>query len=89
MIVRFDPDLLAKLKKAKVTVKKSFKTRLAIFSQNPQEPLLNNHPLRKDWAGYRSIDITKDYRAVYTEKIEGRETIAYFVALGTHQELYK
>jgi len=38
--------------------------------------------------GCRSIDVTADYRAIYKEVREGKEFNAYFVALGTHEELY-
>jgi len=41
------------------------------------------------WKGYRSIDITGNWRAIYAEKVEGKDIVAYFVALGTHRELYK
>jgi len=88
MIIRYDPDFIEKLKKANVRIRKSFKQNFLIFSKNPEEPQLHNHPLREEWQGYRSIDITNDYRAIYTEKTEGKEIIAYFVALGTHKELY-
>jgi len=44
--------------------------------------------LHEEWEGFRSIDITNDYRAVYEEVQEGEEINAYFVALGTHDELY-
>ena len=47
--------------------------------QSLQEPL----------KGLRSIDITADYRAVYEEIYGGDEQTAYFVGLGTHEELYK
>jgi len=48
--------------------------------------ILNNHALTGQWAGYRSINITGDYRAVYRL---AEEDIAYFVALDTHSKLYK
>jgi addiction module RelE/StbE family toxin len=56
--------------------------------KEPLERGLNNHPLRDEWTGYRSIDITADYRAIYKEVREGKELNAYFIALGNHQELY-
>ena len=89
MIVRYDPDFVEKLKKVNVRILKNFKERIKIFSKDPNNPSLNNHPLREEWQGYRSIDITGDWRAIYTEKTEGDEIIAYFVAIGTHDQLYK
>ncbi len=76
-------------KKANVRIRKSTDERLKIFGKNPFEKGLNNHSLRDEWEGYRSIDITNDYRAIYKEVKEGEEINAYFVALGTHKELYR
>ena len=89
MILRFSSEFAERLKKVNVRVRKSFKQRIAVFYNNPNDPLLNSHPLRKEWQGYRSIDITNDWRAVYTEKAERGEVIFFFVAIGTHKELYK
>ena len=89
MTLRFSPEFVAKLKKANIRIRKSFKQRITVFSSNPDEPVLNDHPLRDEWQGYRSIDITGDWRAIYTEKLEVEETVAYFVTIGTHQELYQ
>jgi addiction module RelE/StbE family toxin len=49
---------------------------------------LDNHPLKDPWNGCRSIDITGDYRAIYEELNKGDDVIAYFITIGTHQELY-
>lgn len=89
MTVRFDPQLIEKVKKLDVRIRKSFRERIELFRQNPFTPQLNNHPLKREYKGYRSINITSDYRALYQEKREGDETIAYFVLLGTHKELYR
>jgi len=59
------------------------------FTDNPHNSRLNNHSLKGKWKGYRSINVTSDWRAIYTEKREGKDTIAYFVAIGTHEQLYK
>lgn len=89
MTVKFDPEFLIKLKRLDIRIRKSFKERLIIFIENPHNSQLNNHPLKRNYLGYRSIDITKDWRAIFSEKIEDGETIAFFVAIGTHQELYR
>lgn len=88
MIIKYSPAFFDKLKKVDVRIIKSAKERILIFSKNPNFPQLNNHPLKRKYQGYRSIDIKADYRALYQEKQEGEEEIAYFVALGTHEELY-
>lgn len=89
MNVELDPDLPKRLKKLNVKIRKSFKEIIITFSRNPQEPKLNNHPLKKQWHGHRSIDITANWRAIYKEIKVGSEKVAYFVAIGTHKELYK
>lgn len=88
MTVRYDPAFLRQLKKLDVRIHKSFKEKIAIFITDPFNPTLDNHALRKKYEGYRSIDITNDYRALYQEKLEGDELVAFFVAIGTHEELY-
>lgn len=89
MTVRYDPTFLSKLKKIDVIIRKHLKERLEIFIKDPNNLQLHNHALRDKWDGHRSIDVTNDWRAIYMEKIESGKTIAYFVAIGTHKELYK
>ena len=89
MNVELDPDLVKRLKKLDVRIRKSFKERIIKFSKNPQDKQLNNHPLKEEWLGHISIDITADLRAIYKKIPEGRTTVAYFIAIGTHKDLYK
>lgn len=56
-----------------------------LFVRNPVEYRLHNYPLVGVWAGYRSINITGDVRAVYREVAAG---VARFDAIGSHSELY-
>ena len=88
MIVRYSPGLLSQLKKVNVRIRKRFKERIVIFIKDPFNPHLNNHILRDEWEGYRSIELTNDWRAIYEELKEGEDTIGYFVAVGTHKDLY-
>lgn len=88
MILRYNPGFLKQLKKLDVRIRKSFKEKIAIFITDPFNLQLDNHALKREYQGYRSIDITNDYRALYQEKVEVDELVAYFVALGTHEELY-
>jgi len=59
--------------------------RLQIFLQNPHHQLLHNHKLKGEWQGYRSINITGDYRALYREVEDG---VAEFYTVDTHSNLY-
>jgi len=66
--------------------KNKFKERRDIFLRDPFHPLLNNHPLRGKYNGYRSINIGGDLRVVY--RVIAKDT-AYFVAIGPHRILYR
>lgn len=88
MIVKYSPRFLVLVKKVNVRIRKSLKKRIAIFIQNPNDPELNNHALRDEYTGYKSIDVTADWRAIFEEIQIDENTIAYFIGLGTHKELY-
>lgn len=88
MKVKFHPRIFKQLRKTDVRIRNQFKKHILLFAKNPQDSVLNNHELTRAWKGYRSIDITNNFRAVYIEKKIGRETVAYFVAFGTHEDLY-
>lgn len=60
--------------------------RIILFVTDPFHPILNNHPPTGKWTGYRSINITGDYRAVY-RLIENDD--AFFVDLDSHSNLYR
>jgi addiction module RelE/StbE family toxin len=89
MKVQIAPKLLDKLKKQDVRIQKSFKRAIDLFSKDPTNSELNNHDLHRVWEGFRSIDVTADWRAIYQEAGDEDEPLAYFVALGIHRELYK
>lgn len=89
MNVVYDPAFIDTLKKLDIRIRKSFKKKIVLFFTNSEEPQLNNHTLRNKWQSYRSIDVTSDYRALYKEVLVEDKVIAYFVAIGTHKELYK
>ena len=59
--------------------------RLLLFSKDQFASSLKNHLLVGKYKGYRSINITGDYRAFYKEISEDK---VIFVKVGTHSELY-
>jgi addiction module RelE/StbE family toxin len=63
-----------------------FKARMKIFINDEFDPMLNNHPLRGRYEGYRSINITGDMRALYKMK---KEKQFVFIYIGNHSKLYK
>ena len=85
----FDPAFYRMLKKVDVRIQNKVKELMLLFSKNSNDPQLNNHALQRRWKGYRSIDITADWRAIYKERELDEEIIAYFVAIGTHKRLYR
>lgn len=86
MQIEYSKKFIKEFKKCPAGIKTNFKKRLKIFVNNQSHPILNNHPLAGKLKNYRSINITGDWRAIY-EEIDGCQ-IAYFVAIGTHSQLY-
>ena len=89
MTIKYSPGFLVTLKKTNVRVRKRVKERMLLFSKNPNNKQLNNHALKREYKGCRSIDIGSDWRAVYKKVKIGQFSVAHFTALGTHKELYK
>ena len=80
---RFEKDL----RKVPLKTQIAFRNRLEVFLTDKFNPILRNHPLTGKYQGYRSINVTGDWRAIYREMDNGK-TI-YFDLLGTHGKLYK
>lgn len=89
MKIVYDSGFLEKLKKVNVRIRKELKNRLLLFAKDPNNPQLNNHPLKKEFQGYRSIDITNYWRCIYQETKVDEEIVAYFITIGTHRQLYE
>lgn len=67
------------------STKKKFKERHALFLEDEFHQLLNNHALAGKFLGYRNINVTGDFRAVY-HKVSTDAVL--FVAIDTHSNLY-
>lgn len=85
MNVRFHQNFIKSYRKRSSKIQKATDKRLKLFAKNPFSSILGNHQLIGKFTGYRSINITGDFRAIYKE-ISRDEVI--FVLLGTHAELY-
>jgi len=85
MRVLFHKTFEKQYKSLRSAEKKKFLERIKTFVTDPFAPVLNNHPLKGKYQGYRSINITGDVRAIY--ELIGEAT-AYFVAVDTHSNLY-
>ncbi|OGC96643.1 hypothetical protein A3H89_03550 [Candidatus Amesbacteria bacterium RIFCSPLOWO2_02_FULL_48_11] len=86
MQIDFAERFIKQLRKAPKSVQKSARERIEIFASDRFHPLLNNHVLSGKYQGYRSINITGDWRAVF--RMIDNNTV-YFEMLGTHSQLYK
>jgi addiction module RelE/StbE family toxin len=82
--IEFSPIFNKKLAKAPTEIKLAVRQALELFRENPHHEALRNHLLTERYAGFRSIDVTDDWRALYREE---KERIM-FADLGTHEELY-
>ena len=78
--VVFNKHITAAPRKIRV----AFLETLQIFRDDPDHPSLRNHALKDRYAGFRSIDVTEDWRAVF--RIERKRVV--FVGIGTHDQLY-
>ncbi|MCK5588958.1 MAG: type II toxin-antitoxin system mRNA interferase toxin, RelE/StbE family [Candidatus Pacebacteria bacterium] len=63
----------------------NFEKKLKLFLNDSDCLSLNNHKLHGEYQDRRSINITGDYRLIFTKK----EGDLYLEAVGTHSELYK
>lgn len=88
MRIDYSRRFLKHLQKASVPVQLSFKDRLQLFVADKNHTLLRNHSLQGEWSGFRSINITGDWRAIYHEIGENKMEWVEFVEIGRHSELY-
>jgi len=86
--IDFSKKFLKLHKKAPQNIRNAWIKRLALFNQDPFHPLLNNHALTGKLTGYRSINVTGDWRAFYSEYEEEKEKVIVFEVIGTHSQLY-
>lgn len=84
MVVKFEKKFKKRYKSLDNKQQKQFINRLTLFKDDEHNELLNNHKLNPPYKGCRSINISGDLRAIYYKK----ETVAYFITIGTHSELY-
>lgn len=83
--VTFHRSFLKLYEQAPEKIRSRFESRLKIFYLDPFDVQLNNHPLVGKWKGFRSVNITGDWRAIYLPLGEHH---AKFYAIGTHSKLY-
>lgn len=90
MVIRIKRKFVKQYEKAPKNVQVAVDERIVLFRQEPFHPLLHNHRLAGSYQGYRSINITGDWRALYLERrsVTG-DIVVEFKLLGTHNQLYR
>ena len=61
-----------------------YEKRLRLFIKTSENPILKDHALKGKKIGLRSFSITGDIRVIYLLK----NKIAYFLDIGTHNQVY-
>jgi addiction module RelE/StbE family toxin len=87
MKIKYSPKFKKKYQKLPIKIQKAFKDRANLFINDSYHPLLNNHALTGEWKGYRSINITGDWRAIFREFDD--KNLIYFDTIDTHSNLYR
>ena len=83
--INFTKNFEKQLAKARPQVANKFYEQLRIFEVRPHDPMLNNHALKGQYQGFRSINVTGDVRALY---FRDQGKVIFFAYIGTHSQLY-
>lgn len=90
MNIKYSTTFQKQYKKAPISIQKKIKERLELLLRKPTSPVLRNHALTGQLQGRRSINITGDWRVVYSIRITHESKKEYYIELvGTHSQLYK
>lgn len=85
MTIKFLPKFKKQYQKLPTKLQQQFDDRLRLFMVDPTAPQLRVHPLKGKMAGYWSMNISGDLRALYL--VRGGDIII-FALIGTHSQLY-
>lgn len=85
MLVFHSTEFKKKFKRSSQKMRSKIEERIGLFISDPLDPILDDHPLQREYSGYRSFNITGDVRLVY-QRIDPASV--FFVRFGTHHELY-
>jgi len=90
MNIKYSATFKKQYKKAPKKIQEKVKERVSLFVQDPTNQMLNNHALTGKYQGYRSINITGDWRAVYSIRLDpSSKQEFYFELVGTYSQLYR
>lgn len=85
MTIQYLPQFKRQYQKLPPKIQHQFDERLRLFVDDPADPRLRVHPLKGKYAGYWSLNVSGDWRAIYFT--HGDEVII-FALIGTHSKLY-
>ena len=85
MIIQYAASFKRQYKKLPEKFQRQFNERLLIFLKNHSHLLLRVHPLKGKYAGYWSMNISGDLRAIYLIR---KKNIIIFALIGSHSNLY-
>ena len=83
-VVYVTKKLIEKADKKLYILTDKFEERLNLFLMEPNHPILRNHKLSGKYHLHRSINITGDYRLIFTRT----EMTLDLEFIGTHSQLY-
>lgn len=85
MNILYLPKFKKQYKKLPPKFQNQFDERLLLFLVDPTAPQLRVHPLKGKFAGYWSMNVNGDIRALYL--LQG-DSLIIFALIGSHSELY-
>lgn len=85
MIISYTARLKKQYQKLPKKIQLQFDERLKLFICDKSDPRLRVHPFSGNFAGYWSMNISGDLRALYRQ--DG-DDIYIFALIGTHSQLY-
>ena len=89
MSIKYSATFKKQYKKSPKKIQEKVKVRISLFVQDPTNQLLNNHALTGKFQGYSSINISGDWRAIYSIRLDLKSKQEYYFELvGTHSQLY-
>jgi addiction module RelE/StbE family toxin len=85
MQIRYLPKFKKQYKKLPKKIQDQFDEKIRLFATDPTLPVLRVHPLKGNFAGYWSMNVSGDVRALYL--MDG-DTVVIFALIGMHSQLY-
>jgi toxin HigB-1 len=86
MKIHFHRNFDKRFAKLPTKIQKKATEKILLFSSHPFNEILRNHALLGKYLGFRSINITGDFRAVYNPLSDDE---ALFIDIGNHNQLYR